>query len=151
MPMMPLDPITLQTAPAAVEYGMVGVALVGLAGFTGIIVRNVIASAETREIRRQGEAEERALVLRKESDRREARLTLELAQSRKAFIEHLEKGAQEQVAANLAIATQIARLNDATEANDAQAQKRHDSSMKVLQEMSNQLSWYRERHDGEAR
>lgn len=122
------------------EYGVLGIALVALALFTRWLVLKTLTAAEERETR-----------LREDSDRREQRLTSELAESRKQFIDHLEKGSQEQINANLAIATQLSKLNEAAEAHDTQAQRRHDASMKVMQEMSTQLAWYRERHEGAQR
>lgn len=107
------------------EYGIPGLALVSLAGFTAWLVRYLISAFTQRE----------------------ERLTAALAESRKQFIDHLEKGSQEQVDANLAIATQLSKLNEAATAHDDQAQRRHDASMKVMQEMSTQLSWYRQKHE----
>lgn len=111
------------------EYGVAGAALLALAGFTGWLIRYIIGSFTSRE----------------------ERLTTELKASRREFINHLEHGNASQAEANLAVAKQLELLNQAQKEHDDNAQKRHDGSMKVLQEMSTQLSWYRERHDGEVR
>lgn len=108
------------------EYGILGVSLVAVAVFARWLVQQWMAA----------------------SDRREARLTAELAESRKQFIAHLENGNAAQVEAQLAVAKQLELLNTAQKEHDDNAQKRHDASMKVMQEMAQQQAWRREQHEG---
>ena len=125
MPLMPFPPPLLVSQLTGAEYGIAGVSLVAVASAAWFLVRNNLAS----------------------SDRREARLTTALENSQKAFLDHLKDAGAKRIEADLAVAKQLEHINETMKQHEERAQKRHETSLHITQQIAQQLAYYREQHE----
>lgn len=125
MPLMPFPPPLLVSQLTGAEYGIAGVSLVAAASAAWFLVRQTIASSE----------------------RREARLTQALAESQQAFLDHLRDQGAKRIEVDLAVAKQLEHINETMKQHEERAQKRHETSLHITQQIAQQLAYYREQHE----
>lgn len=129
MPLMPISPVFLVSDLSGAEYGIAGVSLVAVASAAWFLVRNNLASSE----------------------RRESRLTQALETSQQAFLDHLKDEGGKRIEADLAVAKQLEHINETMKQHEERAQKRHETSLHITQQIAQQLAYYREQHEAPTR